>query len=151
MFSQQLVLIVSFIFLILTLLHLFVIKCLLSLNFIIKTEVKIVYVLNGIELWCCVHFPAKMAWKRAVQGVREMCDVCDATLFNVHWVCEKCGFAVCIDCFRMRSFIREREHCRDEDCRMCEHHKRKWLTCSANRQAHETNQLTMAQIIPSDG
>ncbi|KAH8027750.1 hypothetical protein HPB51_009417 [Rhipicephalus microplus] len=24
-------------------------------------------------------------WKRVVQGVRELCDVCDTTLFNTHW------------------------------------------------------------------
>jgi len=36
------------------------------------------------------------AWKRVVQGVREMCDVCEATLFNKHWACGKCGFVVCM-------------------------------------------------------
>ncbi|KAL3198225.1 hypothetical protein MRX96_044483 [Rhipicephalus microplus] len=25
-------------------------------------------------------------WKRVVQGVRELCHVCDTTLFNIHWV-----------------------------------------------------------------
>ena len=43
-----------------------------------------------------------VAWKRVVQGVREMCDVCETTLFNVHWTCSKCGFVVCIDCYRGR-------------------------------------------------
>lgn len=42
-----------------------------------------------------------VAWKRVVQGVREMCDVCETTLFNYHWVCEKCGFVVCIDCYKV--------------------------------------------------
>lgn len=61
----------------------------------------------------CVHavycsnilltFPSeKVAWKRAVRGVREMCDVCETTLFNIHWVCRKCGFGVCLDCYRLR-------------------------------------------------
>uniref|UniRef100_A0A182SPQ9 Uncharacterized protein n=1 Tax=Anopheles maculatus TaxID=74869 RepID=A0A182SPQ9_9DIPT len=40
-----------------------------------------------------------IAWKQAVHGVREMCDVCQTTLFNHHWVCSKCGFVVCIDCY----------------------------------------------------
>ncbi|KAF0307190.1 Lysine-specific demethylase 3A [Amphibalanus amphitrite] len=31
-----------------------------------------------------------------------MCDVCETSLFNVHWVCSKCGFAVCMDCYRTR-------------------------------------------------
>lgn len=25
----------------------------------------------------------------------EMCDVCDTTIFNLHWVCPRCGFGVC--------------------------------------------------------
>lgn len=43
-----------------------------------------------------------IAWKRVVQGVREMCDVCETTLFNYHWACGKCGFVVCIDCYKVR-------------------------------------------------
>ena len=38
-----------------------------------------------------------------IQGVREMCDVCDTTLFNMHWCCHKCGFVVCIDCYRNKT------------------------------------------------
>ncbi|NXA36647.1 JHD2C protein, partial [Eudromia elegans] len=45
---------------------------------------------------------AKIAWKRAVRGVREMCDACEATLFNIHWVCQKCGFVVCLDCYKAK-------------------------------------------------
>lgn len=45
---------------------------------------------------------AKLAWKRAVRGVREMCDACEATLFNIHWVCQKCGFVVCLDCYKAK-------------------------------------------------
>ena len=41
-----------------------------------------------------------VGWKRVVQGVREMCDACDSTLFNLHWACSRCGFVVCIDCYR---------------------------------------------------
>jgi len=44
----------------------------------------------------------KLAWKRAVRGVREMCDACEATLFNIHWVCQKCGFVVCLDCYKAK-------------------------------------------------
>lgn len=42
-----------------------------------------------------------IAWKRVVQGVREMCDVCETTLFNFHWACGKCGFVVCLDCYKV--------------------------------------------------
>lgn len=30
-----------------------------------------------------------------------MCDVCETTLFNYHWACGKCGFVVCIDCYKV--------------------------------------------------
>lgn len=40
-----------------------------------------------------------LAWKRPVQGVREMCDVCETTMFNSHWVCTKCGYSVCSACY----------------------------------------------------
>ena len=43
-----------------------------------------------------------IAWKRAVRGIREMCDACATTIFNVHWVCPKCGFGVCLDCYKTR-------------------------------------------------
>lgn len=55
--------------------------------------------LNGIHFVC---ISAKLAWKRAVRGVREMCDACEATLFNIHWVCQKCGFVVCLDCYKAK-------------------------------------------------
>lgn len=51
---------------------------------------------------CVCTFSAKLAWKRAVRGVREMCDACEATLFNIHWVCQKCGFVVCLDCYKAK-------------------------------------------------
>lgn len=47
-------------------------------------------------------FSVKLVWKRAVRGVREMCDACEATLFNIHWVCQKCGFVVCLDCYKAK-------------------------------------------------
>ncbi|NWY04581.1 JHD2C protein, partial [Nothoprocta ornata] len=55
---------------------------------------------------------AKIAWKRAVRGVREMCDACEATLFNIHWVCQKCGFVVCLDCYKAK----ERKSSRGRYC-----------------------------------
>jgi len=32
-----------------------------------------------------------------------------------------------------------------------EEEKRKWLTCSANRQPHNVDKLMLTQIIPADG
>lgn len=54
-------------------------------------------------------FSVSVAYKRAVQGVREMCDVCATTIFNMHWVCHRCGFGVCLDCYNLRVQERERQ------------------------------------------
>ena len=40
-------------------------------------------------------------WKRIVSGVRELCDTCDTSLFNFHWVCRSCGFCICPTCYSM--------------------------------------------------
>lgn len=34
---------------------------------------------------------------------RELCDQCRTTIFNGHMACKSCGFAVCIDCFNLRT------------------------------------------------
>ena len=41
-------------------------------------------------------------WKRLEEQVREMCDVCSTTLFNVHFTCPSCCVLVCLDCFQTR-------------------------------------------------
>lgn len=43
-----------------------------------------------------------------------MCDACEATLFNIHWVCQKCGFVVCLDCYKAK----ERRSSKGQ-CRLC--------------------------------
>ncbi|XP_053694550.1 uncharacterized protein LOC128742270 [Sabethes cyaneus] len=85
-----------------------------------------------------------IAWKKAVQGVREICDVCSTTLFNYHWVCSVCGFVVCIDCYKGRKhgYSRHEASFRDRDEYM-------WLHCS-NRQPHHQQKLLLTQIIPSN-
>ncbi|KAJ4435833.1 hypothetical protein ANN_18452 [Periplaneta americana] len=86
-----------------------------------------------------------IAWKRVVQGVREMCDVCETTLFNFHWACNKCGFVVCIDCYKGRkngSIKIWGEAGKDRD-------EFSWLLCT-NRQAHEQEKLMLTQIIAGD-
>lgn len=45
---------------------------------------------------------SNIIWKHSVARVREMCDSCNTTLFNMHWVCEKCGFVVCLDCYSLK-------------------------------------------------
>uniref|UniRef100_A0A4W3IEB0 Lysine-specific demethylase n=1 Tax=Callorhinchus milii TaxID=7868 RepID=A0A4W3IEB0_CALMI len=80
----------------------------------------------------------KMAWKRAVQGIREMCDACETTLFNIHWVCSKCGFGVCLDCYRMKKSGTQQDN--NEEIFS-------WLKC-AKGQIHEPDDLMPTQIIP---
>ncbi|XP_046625209.1 probable JmjC domain-containing histone demethylation protein 2C isoform X2 [Neodiprion virginianus] len=86
-----------------------------------------------------------VAWKRVVQGVREMCDVCETTLFNFHWACAKCGFVVCIDCYKGRKNGTIKiwgESGKDRD-------DFSWLLCT-NRQVHEPERLMLTQIIAGD-
>ncbi|KAJ0049981.1 hypothetical protein NL108_006708 [Boleophthalmus pectinirostris] len=84
----------------------------------------------------------KVAWKRAVRGVREMCDVCETTLFNIHWVCRKCGFGVCLDCYRLR-----RSKPQEDIEESLEDEVFSWLKC-AKGQPHEPQNLMPTQIIP---
>uniref|UniRef100_A0A7N8YP91 Lysine-specific demethylase n=1 Tax=Mastacembelus armatus TaxID=205130 RepID=A0A7N8YP91_9TELE len=93
-------------------------------------------VMSEKEAMMMVEPHQKVAWKRAVRGVREMCDVCETTLFNIHWVCRKCGFGVCLDCYRLR-----RNRPREED------EVFSWLKC-AKGQPHEPQNLMPTQIIP---
>lgn len=37
-------------------------------------------------------------WKRLIDQVIEICDLCSTTLFNYHLICTKCGLSLCIDC-----------------------------------------------------
>ncbi|XP_061091789.1 lysine-specific demethylase 3B isoform X2 [Conger conger] len=98
-------------------------------------------VMSEKEAMMMVEPHQKVAWKRAVRGVREMCDVCETTLFNIHWVCRKCGFGVCLDCYRLRkSRPQEEEEGPDEEVFS-------WLKC-AKGQPHEPQNLMPTQIIP---
>ncbi|XP_005173197.2 lysine-specific demethylase 3B isoform X3 [Danio rerio] len=98
-------------------------------------------VMSEKEAMMMVEPHQKVAWKRAVRGVREMCDVCETTLFNIHWVCRKCGFGVCLDCYRLRkNRPPEVEDGPEEEVFS-------WLKC-AKGQPHEPQNLMPTQIIP---
>ena len=43
-----------------------------------------------------------VSWRRQHPGVREMCDVCSTTIFNIHLTCFTCGIMVCHDCYTAR-------------------------------------------------
>ncbi|XP_042668660.1 lysine-specific demethylase 3A isoform X2 [Centrocercus urophasianus] len=95
-------------------------------------------VISEKEVMSTIEPHRQVAWKRAVRGVREMCDVCDTTIFNLHWVCSKCGFGVCVDCYRMRKKgIHE-----DDDSDTFS-----WFKC-VKGQEHEPENLMPTQIIP---
>ncbi|XP_075732052.1 lysine-specific demethylase 3-like [Rhipicephalus microplus] len=83
-----------------------------------------------------------MLWKRVVQGVRELCDVCETTIFNIHWICDKCGFVVCIDCYKAKKCGTVKA----EDMLSTDKDEFLWLLC-AKRQPHKQNKLMMTQVI----
>ncbi|XP_052009503.1 probable JmjC domain-containing histone demethylation protein 2C [Xyrauchen texanus] len=94
---------------------------------LVKTE-------NTAVTW--VKKDTQVMWKRAVRGVREMCDSCEATLFNMHWACHKCGFVVCMDCYNAR----EKKKAKDKELYT-------WVRCVKN-QPHDLKNLMPTQIVP---
>ena len=83
-----------------------------------------------------------------VQGVREMCDVCEATLFNKHWACGKCGFVVCIDCYRSRTTEPPSQDSESPNSSK-DRDSYSWLLCT-NRQSHQQDTMMLTQIIAGD-
>ncbi|XP_066233859.1 lysine-specific demethylase 3A isoform X2 [Saccopteryx leptura] len=95
-------------------------------------------VISEKEAMSTIEPHRQVAWKRAVKGVREMCDVCDTTIFNLHWVCPRCGFGVCVDCYRMKK----------KNCQQGTAYKTfSWIRC-VKSQIHEPENLMPTQIIP---
>lgn len=88
-----------------------------------------------------------VAWKRVVQGVREMCDVCETSLFNYHWACGKCGFVVCIDCYKARKYGENKVW--NNEWNNGDTDEYSWLFCT-NRSVHMLERLMLTQIIAGD-
>lgn len=92
-----------------------------------------------------------IAWKRVVQGVREICDVCETTLFNFHWTCGKCGFVVCLDCYKSRTSGGDTPPATTETNNSSnanangERDSFGWLTCTSGG-AHPARRLLLTQI-----
>ncbi|KAK3922935.1 Lysine-specific demethylase 3A [Frankliniella fusca] len=84
-------------------------------------------------------------WKKPMQGVREMCDVCKTTLFNFHWACHRCGFVVCIDCYKARQNGEKKAWM----VKASDHDEWKWLHCTS-RAPHEQDKLILCQTIAAD-
>ena len=90
-----------------------------------------------------------IAWKKVVQGIREICDVCDTTLFNFHWTCEKCGFGVCLDCFKDRKENRTVRKMQAGEKPPKGRDDFYWLLCSGGV-SHHSKELILTQIIAGD-
>lgn len=86
-----------------------------------------------------------IVWKRAVNQVREVCDVCSTSLFNLHWTCSSCGTSICIDCFKERNakFVRLKPVTKNEKE---ERDKYYWYKCHGD----QDHQLILTQMIPGD-
>lgn len=90
-----------------------------------------------------------IAWKKVVRGIREICDVCDTTLFNFHWTCDKCGFGVCLDCFKDRKDNRTVRKMQPGVKPPRGRDDFYWLHCSGGV-IHHLKELILTQIIAGD-
>lgn len=77
-----------------------------------------------------------------------MCDVCETSLFNYHWACSRCGFVVCIDCYKSRKYG-ENKIWNNEWNNGCDRDDYQWLLCT-NRSMHDQERLMLTQIIAGD-
>lgn len=83
-------------------------------------------------------YQKQILWKKSVNGVREMCDVCKTSIFNYHWSCTRCGFVVCIDCYNAKFG--------NNNLVESKFGPKSWLFCS-NHIAHQADQLALTQIL----
>jgi len=100
-----------------------------------------------------------VSWKRVVQGVSESCDVCDATLFNLHWACPRCGFVVCLECYVSRKKNSHTNLLNGEtksdtsssssSATKDDKDKYFWLLCT-NKSQHDLDKLMLTQIVAGD-
>lgn len=84
-------------------------------------------------------------WKKSVNDMREMCDICKTSIFNYHWTCGECGFIVCFDCFQtklIKSRLTTLNTSEKQD-------NENWLLCS-NQKEHKVHQLTITQKLSCD-
>lgn len=77
-----------------------------------------------------------------------MCDVCETSLFNYHWACKKCGFVVCIDCYKARKYG-ENKVWNSEWNNASDRDEYQWLLCT-NNTIHNQETLMLTQIIAGD-
>lgn len=115
--------------------------------------------------------PVTPVWKRAVQGLREICDTCDTALFNFHWICPQCGFCICPTCYQQAWDVEEGNllQLREKYLWLADVHYRltyilssgydvpssssqsRWPMCASTSLPHLPSSLIVAQIIPANG
>lgn len=54
-------------------------------------------------------------------GWREVCDDCSTTLFNYHYMCQICGYMICIECFHEYSQMNIDKRKSKKTQRICMH------------------------------
>lgn len=74
-----------------------------------------------------------LIWKRPIERVLEICDLCSTTLFNYHFICSKCGLSLCVDCVNEKNKSLYATHCSLRD----DHN-------------HNYEDIHLTQIIPTD-
>ncbi|XP_041066041.1 probable JmjC domain-containing histone demethylation protein 2C isoform X1 [Carcharodon carcharias] len=87
-------------------------------------------------------YDGAIACKAAFGEKEETCDSCHSVVFNLHWICPRCGFFVCMDCFDLKhkkSVRNEKE--RGEDVAA-------WLKC-VKGQNHDIKSLRPTQLVPN--
>ncbi|XP_078095666.1 uncharacterized protein LOC144510152 isoform X2 [Mustelus asterias] len=88
------------------------------------------------------NYDGSIACKAAFGEKEETCDSCHSVVFNLHWVCPRCGFFVCTDCFDLKHKKRTRnEKERGEDVTA-------WLKC-VKGQNHDIKTLRPTQLVPN--
>lgn len=77
-------------------------------------------------------------WKKT-EDRNDVCDFCCAGFFNTHWMCSKCGFQVCLQCYstKRKQRIEEKNHGLAE-----------WLKCTRG-QDHDVRSFIAAQFVPT--
>lgn len=101
---------------------------------------------EALKLNCIIQPENRnVVWKKCVNGVRELCDVCKTSIFNHHWSCGKCGFVVCVDCFRNK--LEGNNKFKKISSIRCS--KKIWLLCS-DQVEHRVDQLSITQILAGD-
>uniref|UniRef100_UPI00398EC311 probable JmjC domain-containing histone demethylation protein 2C n=1 Tax=Pristiophorus japonicus TaxID=55135 RepID=UPI00398EC311 len=87
-------------------------------------------------------YDGAIACKAPIGEKEETCDSCHSVVFNLHWVCPRCGFFVCMDCYdakQKKSGRNEKE--RGEEAAA-------WLKCVKGHN-HDIKSLRPTQLVPN--